>query len=359
MGPFPDTITQLSQLDDVMAEPYPELVSLFEGLDGDLIVLGAGGKMGPSLVHLALTACRRAGRARRVIAVSRFSEPDLAGRLAARGAEVIRCDLLDPAAVGRLPHAANVVFMAGRKFGAAGSEPATWAANTELPAIVARRFRGSRIVAFSTGCVYPLASPAAPGCRESDPPGPVGEYSWSCLGRERLLEHASLRDGTPVLLFRLNYAVDLRYGILLDLAQAIHAGSPVDRSVSAVNLIWQGDANNRALLCLAHAASPPAVLNVTGPARLSVEDLAVQLGREMNRPVTFAGVDSGLAYLSDAGRSIALFGPPRVGVGQMIRWVARWVEMGGPTLAKPTQFRVTDGDFLRAAPADAPVSPAP
>jgi nucleoside-diphosphate-sugar epimerase len=283
---------------------------------------------------------------KRVIGVARFSEPGVRDTLDRAGVETIACDMLDPDAVALLPRAENVIYMAGRKFGDTGSEPLTWMANTAIPAYLAPVLRGSRVVAFSTGCVYPLAPDAGAGCSEDVPPAPVGEYAASCLGRERIFEYMAAKHGIPVLIYRLNYAIDLRYGVLTDIARRVHDGLHVDLSVGAVNVIWQGEANNRALLCIEQAAAPAAVLNITGAEKLLVRDLALRFGELLGMPVSFAGTPSGQAYLSDAGRSMKLFGEPRVNVEQMIRWIAAWIENGGTTLDKPTHFSVTDGQFL-------------
>lgn len=343
---LPDFIRTEDELDAFLATPYPELVTMMRRLDGDILVLGVGGKMGPSLARLAANACREGGVRKRVIGVSRFSDGSLRSRLESAGIETTACDLLDPEEVRKLPQARNVIFMVGRKFGVVGSESLTWATNAIAPANVARTFRQSRIVAFSTGCVYPLVPPSGRGSRETDPLDPVGEYSQACVARERIFEHYAEQYGTAVLLFRLNYAIDLRYGVLFDIAQNVHAGTPVDLSVGVVNIIWQGDANNRALLCLEHTANPPAVLNVTGGETLFVRDLTEQFAERFGTAARFCGTDSERAYLSDASRSIQLFGPPQVPVAKMIEWTAEWIKRGGRSLGKPTHFTVTDGQFL-------------
>ncbi len=346
MYPVPGTIRDENHLGEVLAQPYSETVDLMRRLDGDLMVLGVGGKMGPSLARLAVRACREAGVSKAVTGVARFSEPGLREALERDGVRTVACDLSDADAVARLPRVRNVIFMAGRKFGLTGSEAQTWIMNVVVPANVARVFAGSRIVAFSTGCVYPLVAPGMPGCTEGVPPAPVGEYANSCLGRERVFEHFSRETNTPVLLYRLNYAIDMKYGVLADVAGRILRGQPVDLTVGSANVIWQGDANNRALLCLEHASVPAVPLNITGPETVTIRDLAAEFGRLLGRPVMFTGSDSGKAYLSDASRSTALFGPPRISVPVLVRWTADWLGRGGATLGKPTHFAVTDGQFL-------------
>ena len=333
----------------MLAQPYPETVEYMGRLQGDLIILGVAGKMGPSLARLAKRACEVAGVQKRVIGVSRFSDPTQRRQLENAGIETISCDLADPVAVARLPKCENVIFMAGRKFGEVGSEAQTWIMNVVVPANVAQAFRESSIVCFSTGCVYELLPPSSNGSVESDLPAPVGEYANSCLGRERVFEHYSREYNTPVLLYRLNYAIDLRYGVLCDIAQQVHDGEPVNRSVEAVNFIWQGDANNRALLSLERAESPPMPVNVTGTDKIATESIAQEFGKLFGKQVSFIGSPSAKGYLSDVSRSIEWFGPPHVSIDQMIQWTADWIQRGGRTLHKPTHFQVTDGQFLDAS----------
>lgn len=328
------------ELDDALSDPPPGLADALARLPGDVLVLGVGGKMGPTLARMA----RRAAAGQRVIGVSRFTDPAARADLDRHGVETIACDLLDEAAVGRLPDAANVVYLAGRKFGSTGNETLTWAMNAYLPAVVARRFAGSRIVALSTGNVYGLAPVGRPSV-ETDPPRPVGEYAMSCLGRERLFEHFSRAQGTPVALIRLNYACDLRYGVLVDLARSVLAGEPVDLGMGHFNTIWQGDANAMVLRALARAASPPWVVNVTGPEVLSVRAAAEQLGRLLGRPVRFVGAEAETALVADAGRMVEAFGRPRVRADELIGWVAEWAAGGGRSLGKPTHFESRDGAF--------------
>lgn len=345
MGKTPETIQSEAELNRLLATPYPELIEMMQRLDGDLMILGAGGKMGPSLAHLARRACREAGVSKRVIGVSNEYDANDRKSLEQDGVETVVADLIDPAQIERLPRVDNIIYMVGRKFGTEGTQGLTWLINVVVPANVARTFKDSRLVAFSTGCVYALTSPESGGSMETDPPAPVGEYSNSCLGRERAFEYYSRQNGTPVLLFRLNYSIDLRYGVLVDIGRNVYEGRPVDISVNAVNVIWQGDANNRALLCLEHTTSPPTPLNVTGPETLAVESVAREFSDLFGKDVRFTGTDLGKVYLSNTRRSIELFGPPNINAETMIRWVADWIQRGGRLLGKPTLFQVTDGKF--------------
>jgi nucleoside-diphosphate-sugar epimerase len=301
--------------------------------------------MGPTLARMARRASDLAGARRRVIGVSRFSEPGLEARLQQHGVETARCDLLDPEALARLPEAANVGFMTGRKFGSTGGEALTWAMNCHVPALVCERFRRSRIVAFSTGNVYGLSPVRLGGSREHDPLDPVGEYAMSCLGRERTFEHFSRALGIPVVLLRLNYAQELRYGVLVDVARRVLAGEPVPLGMGHFNALWQGDANAQALCAFPLAQSPPAVLNLAGPETLSVRRVAEFLGRLLGRDPVFEGEEGDDALLSNAQLAHQLFGYPRAGVRQMMVWVADWLKRGGQTLGKPTHFESREGQF--------------
>jgi nucleoside-diphosphate-sugar epimerase len=332
------------ELDDRLSEPTPEVIAALAALQGDLVVLGVAGKMGPTLARMARRAFDVAGLRRRVFGVSRFTGGGEAA-LSAHGIDAIACDLLDPAAVARLPDASGVVFLAGRKFGSTGDEAATWAVNSYLPGVVGHRYRGRRIVALSTGNVYGLTPVAGGGSRENDAPRPVGEYAMSCLGRERVFEYISRSTGTPVAVIRLNYACDLRYGVLVDLALRIHAGRPIDLGMGHFNTIWQGDAAAMTLRALAHTATPPWIVNVTGPEVLSVRTVAERLGILLNRPVRVAGMETATALLSDATRGLEALGPLRVGTDRLIEWVADWVGRGGRTLDRPTHFESRDGRF--------------
>lgn len=341
---MPDGIETETQLDKLLAQPSDALVELMRRLDGDLIILGIAGKMGVSLGELAVSAIEKAGVQKNVCGVARFSDPDARRRLESVGVQTIQCDLLDRAAVASLPKVPNVLFMAGRKFGTGGDEPLTWAMNTMAPANVADYFRASKIVAFSTGCVYPLASVDSQP-NENTPPAPIGEYAQSCLGRERMFEYGSNTWGTPVCLYRLNYAIDLRYGVLHDIAAKIWNDQPVDNSVRAFNVLWQGDANHQALMCLERCGSPASILNVTGPETLYTEDVARQFGELLDKPVRFTSSPSDTSYLSDSSQATKLFGAPSVTADQLIRWQAHWIRTGGRSLGKPTHFEVNDGAY--------------
>ncbi len=343
--PFPSRIESVTELEDLLSTPASGVAETLAHLEGDILILGVGGKMGPTLARMAQRASAAAGVTRQVIGVSRFSEAGLREALERRGVETIAADLLDRAALERLPDAPNVVFMAGRKFGSTGQEWLTWAMNVYLPGMVAERFRNSRIVVFSTGNVYPLVPVASGGARETDPPGPVGEYAQSCLGRERMFEYGSQQHGTPVLIARLNYAVETRYGILLDVAQKVRAGIPIPLAMGYVNVIWQGDANGWILRCFDHCQSPPAVLNITGTETLSIRRLAEAFGERLGQAPVFEGEENATALLSNASRAAGLFGPPQVAVEQAAEWVAHWLEQGGPTHNKPTHYEARDGKF--------------
>jgi NAD dependent epimerase/dehydratase family len=342
---MPAAIHSEEELEHRLAHPSEADVAAMEALTGDLLILGAGGKMGPSLARRAHRAKQASGSPGRVIAVARFSQPDLARNLHSEGIETISCDLLEAGALESLPNAPGVIFMAARKFGTTGAAHLTWALNTYLPGLVAARFRESRIVSFSTGNVYPLLPVAQGGATESTPTAPVGEYAQSALGRERMFEYAADRWGTPVCLLRLNYAIDLRYGVLVDIARAVYERRPIDLRMGLVNVIWQGDANSYCIRALQHCASPASVLNITGPETLSVEYIAREFGRRFNIDPAFTGEPAATALLSNAAKAYQLFGYPSVSAGQMVDWIAAWISTGGPLLNKPTHFEVRDGRF--------------
>jgi nucleoside-diphosphate-sugar epimerase len=338
------SIDSEQQLDDLLSEPTPQVVETMRRLDGDIVILGVAGKMGPSMARMTRRASDATGVARRVFGVARFSS---GGRdeLEANGVTTIPCDLLDEKEIARLPDAPNVIFMAGRKFGSSEDQAATWAMNSYLPGIACHRYRGSRVVAFSTGNVYALTPVENGGTLETDASNPVGEYAMSCLGRERVFEHFSRSFQMPVALIRLNYACDLRYGVVVDLAHKLAAGETIDLCMGYFNTIWQGDANAMALAAFDHVAVPPFVVNVTGPEILSVRDVSERLGRLMNKPVRFTGSEPATALLSNPRRGLELLGRPRVSAEQLIEWVAGWVSQGGRTLGKATHFEVRDGKF--------------
>jgi nucleoside-diphosphate-sugar epimerase len=330
------------QLKDLLSQPSEADCAFLRQLEGDILILGAGGKMGPSLACLASRAARESGVPRRIFAVSRFSAPEAKRQFASWGVEAISCDLLDRAQLARLPDSPNVLFLAGRKFGSTDNQPLTWATNVLLPAMAAERYRGSRIMALSSGNVYPLA--AAPATEET-PPGPVGEYAQSVLGRERVFEYFSTRDATPVVLMRLNYAIDLRYGVLLDIGQRVFAGRPVPLAMGAVNVIWQRDANSACLRALGLAASPPRILNLTGSETLRVRRIAERFGEIFGIAPRFEGSEAATALLSDSSLCGRLLGQPTMGAEEMIAMTAEWIRSGGATLDKPTHFEVRNGAF--------------
>jgi nucleoside-diphosphate-sugar epimerase len=333
------------QLEDALSAPDARDVELMRGLSGDVIILGAGGKMGPSLARRIKRATEAAGAPRRVIAVSRFSSPRSRDYLASAGIETMECDLLNHRQLGGLPECENVFFLAGRKFGSTDRNDLTWAINSYLPGLVADRYRSSRIVAFSTGNVYPFMKLDSTGSVETDAPDPRGEYASSCLGRERVFEYFSREHGVRCLIFRLNYAVDLRYGVLVDIAGSVHAGNPVRLSVGAFNTIWQGDANSYALRSLALCESPLRILNVTGPEIASTRRTAEFYAQRFGCEALFEGKESAGALLSDASLCHQLLGYPSVSMDELMEAVAHWIEIGGASLGKPTRFDVTDGIF--------------
>lgn len=338
---LPARIADVAALEDLMSRPSPELAAALQRAPGDILVLGVGGKMGPTLARMA----RRADPRRRVIGVARFSEPGLRQKLEAAGIECIAADLLSRDALARLPDAPNVVFMAGRKFGSTGSEWLTWAMNAHVPALVAERFARSRIVAFSTACVYPFVPTEGPGAPESvAPTAPPGEYANSCVARERMFEHFSHAHGTPGRLLRLSYAVDMRYGVLHDVARKVLAGETIDLTMGHANIIWQGEANDWALRSLAHCTAPTSALNLSGP-KVSIRAVACALGERLGIAPVFGGHEAATAWLVDCSEAFRLFGPPRVDLDRMLDWTADWVQRGGATLGKPTHYEARDGKY--------------
>jgi nucleoside-diphosphate-sugar epimerase len=338
---LPDTIPDIAALDELLCRPSQELIDDLAKVSGDIMILGVAGKMGPTLAGLAKAALP----ARRVIGVARFSDPSVKTWLQVRGIETINCDLLDEAAIKALPKVQNIVFMAGRKFGAEGDLSLTWAMNAHVPALVAQAFAGSRIVAFSTGCVYPFVPVDGKGADEALAPNPPGEYAQSCVGRERMFEYFSRRFSTPGRLFRLNYAIDMRYGVLHDIASKVLQGKPIDVSLGHVNFIWQGDASAQALRCLAHCDTPTSPINVSGHEILAVRDLADKLGARLGREPVLVGTEQPTAWLTDTSLATKLFGLPVVNTERLIAWTADWVARSMPSLGKPTKYEVRDGRY--------------
>jgi nucleoside-diphosphate-sugar epimerase len=338
---LPSRIERIEQLEDVMTTPSAALVATLQALPGDILVLGVGGKMGPTLARLA----KRAAPHKRVIGVARFTEPGLQAALQGQGVECIAADLLQREQLAALPDAANVVFMAGRKFGSSGSEWLTWAMNAHVPALVAERFAGSRIVAFSTACVYPFVDVNGPGAPESAPlTPPPGEYANSCVARERLFQHFSHQLGTAGCLIRLSYAIDMRYGVLHDIARKLLAQEPIDLAMGHANVIWQGDANAWALRALAHCTAPTRGLNVSGPA-LRIREVATGLAQRLGLRAQFVGSEAPTAWLVDTSEAQRLFGPPSVPTERLLDWTADWVGHQRASLGKPTHYEARDGRY--------------
>jgi nucleoside-diphosphate-sugar epimerase len=339
---LPDRFASVAALEDFLSEPTPELAGDLARVDGDILILGVAGKMGPTLARMA----KRAAPDKRIVGVARFSDAATRARLEQAGIDTMQCDLLDRHAVEALPRLDNVVYMAAMKFGASGDPALTWAMNVHVPAIVAETFAASRIVAFSTGCVYPFVPVDGGGATEEVPPvPPPGDYANSCAGRERMFQHFSARLGTAGRIVRLNYAIDMRYGVLHDIASKVRDGEPIDLAMGHVNVIWQGDANAVALRCLARTTRPTTPINVTGPETISVRWLAEELGRRLGRAPKLTGSEASAGWVSNAARMVAEFGPPRVPLARMMDWTADWLGRGMTSLGKPTHYEVRDGRF--------------
>lgn len=338
-------IETIEELEDNLSKPTDGVVHTLSEMDGDLLVLGAGGKMGPSLSHMAARAIRQAGGTQRVLAVSRFSDPKVAQQLESWGVEIIRGDMLEPEFIESLPQIPNVIYMAGRKFGTDGQESLTWATNAYLPSLVCQHFRQSRIVAFSTGNVYPFMPTDGPGALEADSLDPQGEYGMSCLGRERMLEYFSRKYQTRMAIIRLNYATELRYGVLIDLAQKVFLGEEIPLTVGYFNAIWQTDATVVALRALNDVQSPPFLLNTTGPDLISCRHVAKRFGELMKKPVRFVETESTEALHSCAERTFGLYGKPQVQLDEMLEMTANWIMRGGELHGKSTHFEVADGKY--------------
>ena len=332
-------------LKEQLLKPSDALVNDIAQLEGDIIILGAGGKIGPSIARLTRQALDLAGKTNRVIGISRFSEAGLQQELNNDGIETIAADILDDAQLQALPEAPNVLYLAGTKFGTKNNEPYTWAMNAYLPGRVAQKYKNSRIVVYSTGNVYPYTPVGSGGATEETKPEPVGEYGQSCLGRERMFQHFSSVYGTPLVLYRLNYAIDFKYGVLLEVAKSVLAGKPVDLSTGYVNVIWQSDANEMAIRALLHCESPAKILNITGPETVSVKWLATEFGKQFDKTPEFTNEEQSTALLSNAAESFKLFGYPKVALKQMIEITANWLIEGGETINKPTHFQERKGQY--------------
>ena len=342
---LPEAIASVEQLEDILTLPSPRLIEAMRTLDGDIVILGVGGKMGPTLAILAARAVQASGVERQITAVSTFTQTGVREQLEGHGIATHQADLLAPGAIDALPDAENTMYMVGRKFGSTGAEWDTWATNVLAAGLAGRRYAHSRIVAFSSGNIYPFVPIDSGGATESTQPDPVGEYAMSGLGRERMWDYASHEHGARVLHYRLNYAVELRYGVILDVAKKVWSGEVIDVSMGYANCIWQGHANAVALQCFALATSPPAILNVTGLERISIRDLAARMGELLGKKPNLTGSEAPTALLSNATKCRELFGEPDVSFDVLCIWTAHWIKSGGKTLSKPTHFETRDGKF--------------
>jgi nucleoside-diphosphate-sugar epimerase len=338
-------ISTEAELEEDLSRPSPEVGKELARLKGDLVILGVGGKMGPTLARMARRAMDDAKVKHAVIGVARFSDPRSRESLEAAGVRTVPCDLLDREQVLKLPDGAAVISMVGQKFGTTGAESATWATNAYLPGLISERYPRVPTMAFSTGNVYPLVPVSSGGATEETPPGPIGEYAQSALGRERMFEHFSRTLGTPTSIYRLNYAVELRYGILLEIALKVWSGTPLDVRMGHVNVIWQGDANAIGLRMLFRGKSPPEIFNVTGAETLSVRTLAGRFGELLGKTPVLEGTEQATALLNNSAKALRTFGAPRVSPERAIELVAHWVKNGGRTLNKPSHFETRDGKF--------------
>ena len=341
MKNLPEKFLTVNELDELLSRPSEALIKSFRELEGDVMILGAGGKIGPSLARMAQRAVKSAGVKKEIIAV------DLAplAQLEAEDIKTITCDMLELEALRKLPQVENIVYMVGRKFGSAGQEWLTWAINVMVPDQIARVFTKSRMLVFSTGCVYPLVEAKTGGSTETDQPQPIGEYAMSCLGRERVFDYFSAEKGMKVAQIRLNYAVEPRYGVLVDIATKVYQEQPVDVTTGFVNVIWQGDVCERVLRCFLHAGTPSFVLNLTGPETISVRWLAQRFGELFGKQAIITGRENGIGYLSNASKALSMFSEPSVPLDKIIAWTAYWIESGGENLSKPTHFEVQDGQY--------------
>lgn len=345
MERYPEYFQNEEELEEALSMPTPEVIELVKNLEGDIIFLGVAGKMGVSMARMARKACEYAGIKKRVIGVSRFGSEEQRLFLEESGIETIKGDLLEQGFLNSLPDVANVFYLAGMKFGTQGNEAVTWAMNSYLPGLVADKYKNANIVAFSTGCVYPLVSYKSGGSKETDVPQPIGEYAQSCLGRERLFEFGSNKYHTPVSLIRLFYAVEMRYGVLVDIAAKVFNEEPVDVTMGYANVIWQGDANAMILQAINYCESPAMPLNITGPELISIRDTTLEFGKLMHKKVTIKGNEVDTALLGNAELSFKLFGKPKVSADRVIGWTAKWIEGNNKLLGKPTHFETRDGKY--------------
>lgn len=342
---YPEKIENEEQLEEILSRPGSEVIEMFSRLDGDLIFLGVSGKIGQSLARMAKRACDEAGNKKRIIGVSLFDNKEQQKRIEKNGIVTIHGDLLDTKFTNSLPTVKNVIFLAGMKFGSIDNLAMTWAINSYLPALVAEHFRNSRIVAFSTGCVYPLVPVESGGSVETDAPVAIGEYAQSCLGRERMFEYGSIKNKTDVALIRLNYSVEMRYGVLVDIAVKVKNNNPVDLAMGYFNVIWQGDMNNFVLRALEHAKTPAKVLNITGSEILSVREVAIEFGKLFGVTPVLVNKEAPTALLSNSEQAFNLFGKPKMPIEQVIKWIAEWIKEDKGLLGKPTHFEVRDGKY--------------
>lgn len=333
------------QLEEILSRPYSGTIDLCKKLEGDIVILGVAGKMGPSLAIQIKRGCEIAGIKKKIIGVARFSDPEIKNYLERSGIETISCDLLDRESVDKLPKVENVIFMAGMKFGSTSTPSLTWVMNSYVPALIAIKYRNSRIVALSTGNVYPLVPISSRGSKETDVPEPIGEYAQSCLGRERVFEYFSEKFSIPSCIIRLNYAVELRYGVIYDIGIKVYTGQAVNIENGYVNVVWQGWANSIIFQCLNICSIPTKILNLTGPEVISVRETAEKFGRIFHKIPVFEGKESDTTYLSDASLCFKLFGLPDISIDTLIKWVAHWIEKGGRSLNKPTHFEERKGRY--------------
>ena len=345
MAELPEKIESEDQLEELISRPCDDLAGLFSKLEGDIMILGINGKIGPSLARMARRACDLAGVKKMITGVDRTFNADQRTSFEKSKIDTIEGDLLDVSFIKNLPEVKNIFFLAGMKFGAVDNLPLTWAINSYLPVLVAEQFKNSTIVAFSTGCVYPLVPVRSGGSVESDPPVAIGEYAQSCLGRERMFEYGSIRHKTKTLLLRLNYSVEMRYGVLVDIATKVQKGIPIDLSMGYFNVIWQGDVNNYVLRSLELAASPARIINLTGPEILSVRELANEFGIRLDKKPVFINTEAETALLSNSSEAHKLFGYPKVRVTEMVKWISGWLKEEKRLLGKPTHFEVRDGQY--------------